>query len=102
MKEQEVDKAKLAAAVSRKLAAHNLSDNVTTELATRILQTGVLPKDLEICTVGICSDHWVTPEQLSPLIEKVRGLDTGGVKIFPKGILAPEEFLVRVEHNLRR
>ena len=91
----------LASALARRLASHQIDDDQMRSLADAIGDAGHLPNDLDICTLGICVDYFVRPDEMTRLFERLQWR-RGPIRVFPKGIIAPDGFLVRVEHELSR
>ena len=101
--EEKFEVRSVAAAFSRRLAAHSIKDDVVEMLAKRVVEFGSKPVDIDICQWGICIDYWVPRKSLGELLNRLEGdLTLGGIKVFPKGILNPDAFLVTVEHHVKR
>lgn len=93
----------VAAAFSKKLAAHKVSDEMVQLLAKQVVAAGSKPIDINICQYGICIDYWVPRKALGELLNRFEHDDTlGGIRVFPKGIINPDAFLVTVEHHVAR
>lgn len=99
----EMDVREVAAAFSKRLAAHKVSDEAVELLAKQVVVAGSRPIDIDICQYGICIDYWVPRKGLGELLNRFeRDPTLGGIKVFPKGIINPDAFLVTVEHHLAR
>ena len=93
----------LASAFSKRLAAHKVSDETVNQLATTVSGMRAQPIDIDICQYGICLDYWVNRKSLGEFVNQLEGDNTlGGIRVFPKGIINPDAFLVSVEHVLER
>ena len=97
------DTEKLAGALAKRLASHEVSNDAIAKLVREIGPIGKFPIDIGICTLGICVDYYIDRGELTDLFEKLgRNAALGPVRVFPKGIILPEGFLVQVEHTLDR
>ena len=94
----------LASAMVKRLANRDITDAKVRELASKLAKDPrLLPAGVDICTLGICTDHFVPDHQsLKDLLDAINGSDFGGVRIFPIGIVAPDSFRVRLEHVIDR
>jgi hypothetical protein len=98
-----MDPKTVAAALSKRLAAHRVSDKAVQLLAKQVVHAKAKPIGIDICQFGICLDYWVPRNSLGELINRLEGDATlGGIKVFPKGIIDPDAFLVTVEHIVER
>jgi hypothetical protein len=93
----------LAAALARRLAAHRVDDQVIAGLVRELEAVEQPPIDVDVCTLGICVDYFIDRGEVGKLFEKLRdSANLGPIRVFPKGILQPDGFLVQVEHSLNR
>ncbi len=93
----------LAGALAKRLASQGVSDTALSNLVREVTPIGRPPIDVDICTYGICLDYYVDRDGLTELLDKLRSNPLlGPMRIFPKGIILPEGFLVQVEHVLDR
>ncbi|HLT36920.1 MAG TPA: hypothetical protein VK034_11565 [Enhygromyxa sp.] len=101
--EEKIDVRTVASAFSRRLAAHSVKDDVVEMLAKRVAAIGAKPIDIDVCQYGVCIDYWIPRKNLGELLNRMEvDYTLGGIKVFPKGILNPDAFLVSVEHHVRR
>lgn len=99
----QIDTKVLAAAFAKRLAAHKFSSEAVETLASQVSKAGTKPIDIDICQYGICVDYLVPRKSLGELINRLeQDFSLGGVRIFPKGIIDPDAFLVKVEHAFER
>jgi len=100
-----VDK-KLIEAMTARLAARDVPDTAVLAVAKALAQMkqAAEPIDVDLCTIGICTDHVFHDQgDLLEFIKQVgSGQGIGSVRIFPQGIVAPNHFLVKIEHLARR
>lgn len=93
----------IAAGLARRLATQDVSDATVEKLAVRVESVGFPAIDVDICQFGICVDYWVEREGLADLIGRIwDDRDLGRIRVFPKGIIDPDRFLVTVEHAIPR
>ena len=99
----QIDVREVAAAFSKRLAAHKVNDETVELLAKQVVAAGSKPIDINICQYGICIDYWIPRKGLGELLNRFEHDATlGGIKVFPKGIINPDAFLVTVEHHVAR
>ena len=93
----------LRGAVARALASRKAPDQVVNQIA-EILGTGKLrPRDINVCTHGICIDYVAGGTLPSTLLQDIFRVGAGRVhklEIFPWGIPFPDVFHVRVEQEI--
>jgi hypothetical protein len=93
----------LAAALAQRLASHNVGDEVIATLVRELDAIDRAPIDVDVCTLGICVDYFIDRREVGGLFEKLRNSKSlGPIRVFPKGIIQPDGFLVQVEHTLDR
>lgn len=93
----------LAGALAKRLASRKVSDEAVAALSHDIAAVGRFPIDVDICMYGICIDYMVDRKDMVKLIDRLHtNPRLGGIKIFPKGILDPDKFLVQVEQAFSR
>jgi hypothetical protein len=101
---KEIDMANIeewAKALSQRLAGRDISDQAVQTLAEDVSKIEFNAIGVDICTIGFCVDYLIDHDEIVPLIDQLRGSDKlGGIRIFPKGIIDPDQFLVRVETAL--
>jgi len=97
-----MERKELANALSRRLAATSIDDKQMDTIVAELSRVGFDPKDVDICTVGICVDYFVDRKDLVGLLERLGENPLGGpIRLFPKGIINPDLFVVQVDHKLR-
>jgi len=93
----------LASALAKRLARGDVNDELVLAATKRATAVATEPIDARICQYGICLDYYVKRDDLSGLIETIgKSNEIGGIKIFPKGIINPDMFLVEVDHVISR
>lgn len=98
-----MEKKQVAAALAERLANHRVPDRVVDSLAAEISVARHAPIGVDVCMYGICLDYFVDRPKLKDLLEELRiDHSLGGVRIFPKGIINPDKFLVQVERAVDR
>ena len=96
-----MDKKQLATALTKRLASRKISDAAVGELADDIFATGHAPIDIDVCQNGVCVDYFVDRTQVGELVDKLEvSRNLRGIRLFPKGIIDPDRFLVQVERGL--
>ena len=93
----------LAAALARRLASHKVGDEVIADLVRELESIDRAPIDVDVCTLGICVDYFIDRREVGNLFERLReSSNLGPIRVFPKGIIQADGFLVQVEHTLDR
>lgn len=96
-----MDKKELAAGLARRLAHRGVSDAQVKRIAEELVKRPVFPIGIDVCTQGQCQDFLVDKSDLVKLVDSLhRERDLGSIRIFPKGIIDPDRFLVRATHIL--
>ena len=96
----------LAKGLARQLSNSNIASEVVDSIAAVFDSRDELiaPIAADVCTIGICTDHILDGrDDLVKFIEEIgemRGI--GGVRIFPRGIINPERFVVQIDHIANR
>jgi len=100
---EQMDAKVVAAAFAKRLASQKIDPKAIESLASQVSKLGSKPIGIDICQYGICIDYWVPRKSLGELMNRLeQNLSLGGIKVFPKGIIDPDAFLVTVEHVLER
>ena len=100
---QPLDVKKVAGAFAERLAAHKVSDKAVSALAERVVQASAKSIGIDICQFGICIDYRTPRNGLAELIQRLeKDHRLSGIKIFPEGIIDPDEFRITVEYEMQR
>lgn len=103
MAKKSIDAKKVAKAFSKRLASHEVSDQAVESLAKQVVNANTRPIGIDICQFGICIDYRTPRSSLGELINRLeRDRTIGGIRIFPEGIIDPDDFRVAVDYILER
>ena len=89
----------LALAVARRDVPDDLVDSIAERLAGGSAADAI--RRLDVCAYGICIDYFVGPDRWRDLLNEALNQRTiRRIEMFPWGILDPDLFQIKVEHEV--
>ena len=95
----------VAMALSRVVASRKVPKDIVEKMASKLSATKMPLRGIDICAHGICLDYIVEGKgdsiwETLPQISDIPGWRVRGIEIFPWGIISPDIFHVRIEHEV--